>query len=201
MLIMTNKKIFLILAIFFNAIFGTYEEEVVLGIVAQYFNPPCIEIGQKVLDIGAGDGIITKKLIAMAGVNNVWALEPDLRMFSKLTENIGSSEKIIQSTLQEAIASDPESFIGQFDVVTIFKYNVPMFEREDFFKALSKVIKMPGGKIIITSVEVPRFKLTKCFEVMYLTQSIEKYFPGRHSLSISRVETSHGRYDLAEISC
>lgn len=166
------------------------------GISAENFTPPRIDPRLKVLDIGAGDGIITKKLVDMAGQNNVIALEPDDIRFKKLTSYLGISNTV-KKTLQEALRDEPEKYSGAFDVVTVFKYNVPLAERYEFIKALSQVIK-PGGRVFITSVESARFFHTNSFDdVMYLTSYLEKYFVIKY---ITQNESHLGRYDFAELA-
>lgn len=163
------------------------------GIAAEKFNPPIIAFGSRVLDVGAGDGIITEKLIAMAGKGNVIALEPDGKKIEILKKQLVDDKNVCQKTLQEAVSSELE----RFDIVTIFKYNVPLFERDAFLLALSRVVK-PEGKIFITSVERERFVETKGHEVLYLLPHLAKYFSiiNCHSMSNSEGDMLYGLMEL-----
>jgi 2-polyprenyl-3-methyl-5-hydroxy-6-metoxy-1,4-benzoquinol methylase len=122
------------------------------GISPEKFTPPAIPKGSKVLDVGAGNGIITEKIIDMVGKDNVWALEPSRASFEQLVALLGENPKYRQMTVQEALQSDPISYQNAFDVVTVIKYCVGKAEANEFAKALAKVLK-PSGELIIMAVE------------------------------------------------
>ena len=128
------------------------------GIKSEDFNPPHIPSGSKVLDIGAGNGEITKKLMRMAGDGNVFAIEPGIEYNLEDLSKLLDREHIFPKTLQEAIKEHSEKLIQQFDVVTVFKYNIPYNQKEEFIKDLSQTIK-PDGVVYITSVEYSKINL------------------------------------------
>ncbi len=147
-----------------------------LGICEEYVQLPEIQTGSKVLDIGAGTGLLAKRIKDSFSCE-VYALEPSLENtsdFASCVENLGE-DHVRKLTLQEALEKYPEEYFQAFDVVCIFKYNVPCAEREDFIRTLVQVVKH-DGKVYISSVEPERFTLTQHREMMYLADTLRKYF-------------------------
>ncbi len=147
-----------------------------LGICEAYVQLPEIQTGSKVLDIGAGTGLLAKR-IKNSFSCNVYALEPSLENtsdFASCVDNLGE-DHVKKLTLQDALEKYPEEYFQAFDVVCVFKYNVPCAEREDFIRALVQVVKH-DGTVYISSVEPERFTLKQHREMMYLTDTLRKYF-------------------------
>lgn len=140
---------------------------------------PMIAKRSKVLDVGAGTGFIAKR-IKDTFACDVHALEPGFERSSDVAsciERLGK-DNVKQLTLQEALETFPEKYFQAFDVVCIFKYNVPYTQKEDFIRALSQVVK-PDGVVYVTSVEPERFTLVKRYgeaPYLYLTETFRKYF-------------------------
>ena len=172
-------------------------EPVWYGVTAEKFTPPFIRSGLKVLDIGAGDGRITAKLIEMVGKDNVWALEPNPKSYAQLVALLGANKRYKQKTLQEALKSDPQTFKEAFDVVTVFKYNVPYSERDNFIKALSESVKQEGT-VFITSVEEEKFFKVPGLERVYLIPYLERYFHIKNRY-IKKDEFGFPSYGLLEL--
>ncbi len=147
-----------------------------LGILEEHVQLPEIQIGSKVLDIGAGTGLLAKRVKDSFSCE-VYALEPSFERVSDFTscvERLGEGH-VKQLTLQEALKNHPEEYFQAFDVVCVFKYNVPYEQRENFIRTLSEVVK-PDGKVYVTSVEPERFTVKRHYETVYLTDTFKKYF-------------------------
>lgn len=146
-----------------------------LGIREEHVELPMIPKGSKVLDIGAGTGFIAER-IKDTFACDVYALEPSFERssdFASCVERLGE-DNVEQLTLQEALEKFPKKYFQAFDVVCIFKYNVPYTQKEDFIRALSQVVK-PDGVVYVTSVEPERFTFERHGEAPYLTETFRKY--------------------------
>ena len=168
-----------------------------LGLCEEYVQLPGIQAGSKVLDVGAGTGLIAKRIKNSLSCD-VYALEPSLENasdFASCIENLGE-DNAEQLTLQEALTKYPQKYFQAFDAVCVFKYNVPVKEKEDFIRALSQVVKH-DGKVYISSVELERFTLEEHSEIMYLTDTLMKYF-GNGSFVTRR--SDHGADQLMTLS-
>ncbi len=174
----------------------------VLGINPEFMNLPYELKNQvqafgnnvRVLDVGAGDGTITKKMINEFGINHVCALEPGSEYdVASLRQNLPQNACIIPKTLQDAVISEP-NFASSFDVVTVFKYNISLNEKKEFIKALAETVK-PSGKVFMTSVEPERFHEPSNVwdKPLYLIDDLQEYFIID---SIERIEQREGRYDF-----
>ncbi len=148
-----------------------------LGILEKDVQLPAIPEASKVLDIGAGTGFISKKIKDTFGCD-VYALEPSFERssdFSSCVERLGN-DHVEQLTLQDALTQFPEKYFQAFDVVCVFKYNVPCDQKEDFVRALSQVVK-PNGLVYVTSVEPERFTFDSYTgNAPYLTDIFRKHF-------------------------
>ncbi|EKD74306.1 MAG: hypothetical protein ACD_45C00005G0011 [uncultured bacterium] len=146
------------------------------GIREEHVELPLIPRGSKVLDVGAGTGFIAEKIKDTLGCD-VYALEPSFERstdYETCVKRLGE-DHIEKLTLQEALQSKPEKYFQAFDVVTVFKYNVPYMYKDDFLNSLAKTVK-PGGIVYITSVEPERFYRESHGEALYLTETMQKYF-------------------------
>lgn len=159
-----------------NTIFANADDGA-FGISQEDFQLPAIPRGSKVLDIGAGTGYISRKIKDTFSAD-VYALEPSLESasdFDSCVEKLGA-DHVAGLTLQEALTRFPEKYSQAFDVVCVFKYNVPHKQKKDFIRALSQVVK-PDGIVYVTSVEPSRFTYDMhAGEDEYLTNTFQKYF-------------------------
>ncbi|MCF6767195.1 class I SAM-dependent methyltransferase [Thiotrichales bacterium 19S11-10] len=164
------------------------------GIREEHTQLPFVIEGSKVLDVGAGSGLISEKMRDQYKCE-VYALEPCYERSSSYDQCVSrlGGDYVKKLTLQEAIIKNPDMYRHGFDVVTVFKYNVPLKERDDFLKALAQTVK-PGGEVYITSVEPERFILTKDHEVVFLIDHLKNYF---NDVSFSRRDSEKGRDWLA----
>jgi len=168
-----------------------------LGITEENVQLPAIPWGSKVLDIGAGTGYISRKIKDTFSAD-VYALEPSFERssdFDSCVEKLGA-DHVGQLTLQEALARFPETYFQAFDVVCVFKYNVPYAQKEDFIRALSQVVK-PDGIVYVTSVEPERFTFRRHVESLYLTDMFKKYFG---NVSFVTRRSFHGNDQLMTLS-
>jgi ubiquinone/menaquinone biosynthesis C-methylase UbiE len=137
---------------------------------------PAIPIGSTVLDIGAGDGTNALRMRNQFSCN-VYALEPSFEGtddFDNCQLALGQA-KAAKLTLQEAVAQFPDFYLQKFDVVTIFKFNVPYNQLESFFAALTRVIK-PGGTLYISCVERERLQRSQKLSAMYIMDHLKNHF-------------------------
>lgn len=100
-----------------------------------FYQPYLVQ--KSVLDVGCGNGRTTARLAKETGLSRLVALEPGseydfitakeyLSIFGIPVENL---------SLQQAVGS--KDYVRSFDVVTVFKYNVPIAQKEEFISALS----------------------------------------------------------------
>ena len=168
-----------------------------LGITQENVQLPKIPMGSKVLDIGAGTGYISRQIKNTFSAD-VYALEPSFERpsdFHSCIEELGE-DHVEQLTLQEALTRFPEKYYQAFDVVCVFKYNVPYEQKDDFIRALSQVVK-PGGIVYVTSVEPERFTYDRhSDEALYLTDTFRKYFG---NVSFETRRSKHGADQLMSL--
>lgn len=99
--------------------------------------------GKKVLDVGFGLGYNSKAMSDRGA--SVYGVEPNDENF----EYAISNELIDKNQAFNCLLQDiPEDLLGSFDIVTVFLYNIPILEREDFSNMLAKVVKTDGLVII-----------------------------------------------------
>ncbi len=123
-----------------------------LGVSSENLKFPTelIPKGSKVLDVGSGSGVISARMRDELGCivtglecgqeeSNAGgcSIESSQRMLGK--------ENVIVSTLQ-AYANSHQC--RKFPVVTVFKYNVPLNQKVEFCKALTRVVERDGVVII-----------------------------------------------------
>jgi len=109
-------------------------------------------IGQNVLEVGAGLGLITKKLAKSHKA--VVSLEPDRKLFDQFTENISESNVTgLCMTIQDYLSSS--DFIGKFDSVLYINVLEHIQDDLEELKMARSTIK-PGGNIIIFVPAAPR---------------------------------------------
>lgn len=85
---------------------------------------------------------------------DVYALEPGIGVtdgYVGCVERLGNAHAY-NLTLHDAVTSHPESFIGQFDAITVFKYDIHPNIKDKFANDLATCLK-PDGVLHITSVE------------------------------------------------
>lgn len=171
--------------------------DVWMGVSPEDTPLPLIPRGSKVIDIGAGDGLMTQRLRDELKCE-AYALEPCLEYktgYDECVKRLGK-EHSYQLTLQEAINKHPEIFKNQFDVATVFKYCIDSKDKEEFIKSLAQIIK-PNGTVYITSVERDRlFFESSSGEGPYITGILQKYF-GHVKIDLVHVPTC-GVYGLVE---
>lgn len=107
------------------------------------------------------------------GPVSVTALEPGREFqFEEARINLAKEKiSVLELTAQQASASHQR----QFDVVTVFKYNVPLLEKREFAKSLAKLIKT-DGVVIITAVEKDLLYKRKAWENQYIVDLLQSYF-------------------------
>jgi 2-polyprenyl-3-methyl-5-hydroxy-6-metoxy-1,4-benzoquinol methylase len=159
------------------------------GVLEQNVQLPSIPRGSKVLDVGAGSGFIAEKIKDTLGCD-VYALEPSFERsidYDTCVKRLGE-DHVEKLTLQEALQRNSEKYFQAFDIVTVFKYNVPYRYKDDFLNALAKTVK-PDGVVYITSVEPERFYREPGEDALYLTEAVKKYFG---EVKIIERNSSHG---------
>lgn len=111
---------------------------------AEYFRQKGISLeGKKVLDVGFGLGYNASIMKRMGA--EVFGVEPDKKAFDfAVFNNLIDKEKAFNCLLQEM----PQELLGTFDIATVFLYNIPLSERENFAQALAMSIKDDGETII-----------------------------------------------------
>ena len=100
--------------------------------------------GKTCLDIGCRSGENTLAM-AKAGAQ-VIGIDPDDKEFEIAKFKGMTSEQLVKATLQEYHTTFPDK---QFDIATVFLWNIPFLENEAICSALTQVIK-PGGIVIIS---------------------------------------------------
>jgi len=115
------------------------------GILPKHVLLPLFNKGSKVLDVGAGDGYMTQRLRDELGCN-AYALEPGIEVkdgYARCVERLGEAHAF-NLTLHDAVTAHPEDFIGQFDAITVFKYNTPGDIKHEFANGLAACLKPDG---------------------------------------------------------
>jgi len=160
------------------------------GIREEHVELPLIPRGSKVLEVGAGTGFIAEKIRDTFSCD-VYALEPSFERssdYESCVKRLGE-DHVEKLTLQEALESNPEKYFQAFDVVTVFKYNVPGTYKDDFLNSLAKTVK-PNGTVFITSVEPERFyRDSFSGNHPYITETMQKYFG---NVKITERRSFHG---------
>jgi cyclopropane fatty-acyl-phospholipid synthase-like methyltransferase len=166
------------------------------GILPENVILPNFKADTKVLDVGAGDGYMTARLRDELGCD-AYALEPNI----EVKEGYASCVKRLREdhtfnlTLQDAVDQYPEKFIGQWDAITVFKYNIPGEIKDDFAKQLATCLK-PDGILFITSLEEDRVRYNSdSGEHPFIMDSLKRYF---NFVQLRDVVTAHCRYGVVE---
>tara|TARA_R110002050_G_scaffold260391_1_gene399942 strand:+ start:10107 stop:10793 length:687 start_codon:yes stop_codon:yes gene_type:complete len=153
--------------------------------------------GVTIVDVGAGNGVITQKLVEAHGKDNVYAVEPDPKHLSALTE-ILDADHIFSMTLQDAY----ESGLTDVDAMFMSKYNVPLPQKEDFWNTVVQMLNKEGT-VQLTSVERERLFKTKGMESLYLRDTLERHFEKVSATLGVRILDESGRevglYDKAKL--
>ena len=142
-----------------------------------------------VLEIGPGTGPLLPKIIEIYKKENVYAIQPldaEYSHYNDTVRNLLSDNHFIEDSLENY--STKESSI-KFDIVYIYKWNIPIKSVDDFINGL-KIILNPGGIIYITSVEKERFH--KQDPYMNLIDKIKPYFNIRTSVETVETYTKYG---------
>lgn len=83
-------------------------------------------------------------------------------------------DRVEKLTVQEAAKN--KKFISVFDVVTVYKWNIPLAHKHEALKSLPLLIK-PSGTVIIHSVEKERcFLGNKDDAPLYLVDTLQTLF-------------------------
>jgi 2-polyprenyl-3-methyl-5-hydroxy-6-metoxy-1,4-benzoquinol methylase len=99
--------------------------------------------GKTVLDVGCKTGEITHALSQQGAI--VYGLDPDSKALAfAINKRYLTHNNFIHGKLQEL----PAEKYGIFDFITIWNFNIPYGEWEDFFGTLAKVVET-SGRIII----------------------------------------------------
>uniref|UniRef100_A0A6C0IWV6 Methyltransferase domain-containing protein n=1 Tax=viral metagenome TaxID=1070528 RepID=A0A6C0IWV6_9ZZZZ len=170
-------------------------------------NPMVLEIGPgtgpllpnpMVLEIGPGTGPLLPKIIEIYKKENVYAIQPlnaEYSHYNDTVRNLLSDNHFIEDSLENY--STKESSI-KFDIVYIYKWNIPIKSVDDFINGL-KIILNPGGIIYITSVEKERFH--KHDPYMNLIDKIKPYFNIYTSVETVETYTKYGVVKLTHKNC
>jgi 2-polyprenyl-3-methyl-5-hydroxy-6-metoxy-1,4-benzoquinol methylase len=161
-----------------------------LGISENKVQLPPLLKGTKVLDVGAGRGIIAARMRDELGCD-VYALEPSFERttaYDDCVEQLGA-DRVDKLTLQDALKENPIKYRQAFDAVVVFKYNVHWNQKEEFIRALTQVVK-PDGAVYITVVERERLEFSSSSRKdLYLVDTLTKNFS---FLSFEERQTFHG---------
>ena len=127
----------------------------------------------------SGSGVVARRIRDELKCD-VYAIEPgasnnsdDVREGYLASCNQLGAERVGKYTAQDA-ASRPE-YIEQFDVVTVFKWNVPVYDARKAIHALARFIK-PEGVVIVHVVERERLEKREHYEMMYLMDYLREAF-------------------------
>ena len=151
-----------------------------------------------VLEIGPGTGPLLPKIIEIYKKENVYAIQPldaEYSHYNDTVRNLLSDNHFIEDSLENY--STKESSI-KFDIVYIYKWNIPIKSVDDFINGL-KIILNPGGIIYITSVEKERFHKNDPY--MNLIDKIKPYFNIRTSVETVETYTKYGVVKLTHKNC
>lgn len=104
----------------------------------------CISFsGKTCLDVGCGKG---ENAIAMAREGaEVIGIDPDFYQLVAARENGMAGDHLVEATLQEYCRQFPNH---QFDMVTVFLWNIPLRQKEEVMAALTQVVKKEGVVVI-----------------------------------------------------
>ena len=170
-------------------------------------NPMVLEIGPgtgpllpnpMVLEIGPGTGPLLPKIIDIYKKENVYAIQPldaEYSHYNDTVRNLLSDNHFIEDSLENY--STKESSI-KFDIVYIYKWNIPIKSVDDFINGL-KIILNPGGIIYITSVEKERFHKNDPY--INLIDKIKPYFNIYTSVETVETYTKYGVVKLTHKNC
>jgi 2-polyprenyl-3-methyl-5-hydroxy-6-metoxy-1,4-benzoquinol methylase len=144
-------------------------------------------MGKYVLDIACGNGRTTARIASELEPRLLTALEPGVDRESPFhnAQEYPSDKgiQVWQLTAQDAAMQ----FCEEFDVVTVFKYNVGVLETEAFAASLARLINK-DGVAIITSVEKAR-----CYKgleaVLYIIDALKRNFA---LVEVKQVDHSQG---------
>ena len=127
-----------------------------------------------ILDIGAGTGIATLRLIGLG--KRVTAVDVNGAMLRRLFAKLGAGNSPLLSIVQDTAERMPQLGDGTFDGVSVL---LAFFDMDDPWSALREAIRVlkPGGKLIITD---PR----SCFDVKELMSAAEQSLRSRNLLSV-----------------
>lgn len=153
--------------------------------------------GMSVLDVGGGTGDIALRMRQEYKVT-VDVLQPTdcefgVQGFNACIQKLGKN-CVFDLTAQKA--AEDKRFDQKYDVITVFKYNVPFGEQDDFFNALRKMLK-PDGMLYVTVVDA--FRLTSPYgegSKYFLPYLIEKHFP-----AFLEEPISNDRYNYTSFKC
>ena len=99
--------------------------------------------GKQVLDVGFGLGYNSKAMSDRGA--SVYGVEPREEDFKYAISNgLIDKNQAFNCLLQDI----PEDLLGSFDIVTVFLYNIPLLEKEEFSNMLAKAVKTDGLVII-----------------------------------------------------
>jgi SAM-dependent methyltransferase len=151
-----------------------------------------------VLEIGPGTGPLLPKIIDIYKKENVYAIQPldaEYSHYNDTVRNLLSDNHFIEDSLENY--STKESSI-KFDIVYIYKWNIPIKSVDDFINGL-KIILNPDGIIYITSVEKERFHKNDPY--MNLIDKIKPYFHIYTSVETVETYTKYGVVKLTHKNC
>ena len=100
-------------------------------------------------------------------------------------------------SLQDAIKNHSTTFLHQFDAVTVFKYNIPGIDKDEFIRCLSQCLKQ-NGILYIMSLEEDRIRYkASSGHHPYIVDSLHKYF---NKVTIDDVAVRDYRYGMVTCS-
>ncbi len=100
--------------------------------------------GKRVIDVGCRSGENTISMIQQGA--NVIGIDPDDSEFNVAVSKGMPVDNLFKATLQQYRVDHPDQ---QFDIATVFLWNVYHSKRESFVASLAEVIK-PGGIAVVS---------------------------------------------------
>jgi predicted methyltransferase len=107
--------------------------------------------GQRVADVGAGDGYMTFRLAAAVGpAGHVVATDVDWVAFLHLAERAVHTPDVLPVALRLVAPADPGLEASAYDVVLLAQVDHYLADRVAYFRALRPALA-PGGRLVLAN--------------------------------------------------